>query len=593
MNLAESGEQTQSMGTGSTIPRWLWLSFALLLVLGIGFRVVNIDRKVYWVDEVYTSLRMAGYTETEFTEQVFTGAEWTATDLMTYQIPTPARGWDDTLNALRGNAEHAPLYFLLARAWTEWWCYSVASIRSLSVLFSLLMFPAGYWLCRELRLSPLVTGITLSFIALSPLHVLYAQEARQYSLWTLWIVLSSAVLLWALRCGNSEEDKRRSPLPWLIYSLTVALGLYTHLLFGLVIVTHAVYVVILTCSDRGSRGDKDDGAEQEASNTPFESTLTLSTPHLKLKTEPTPPPSQEGNPPNPPNPPTPHTPPHFPLALLLALLAFTPWFLVILSGVGQIQKTTSFLTEQYSLSRMVDVWFLNLNRVFVDRELGAANILLVVLVIYALAIVWREAPVRTRWFVVLLVGLPFLLLVIPDLAMGGQRSLRIRYLIPSYLGMQLAIAHLLTVRSWPSWSGLPVGRSSWRKTCWQAVLVVLLMLSLTACWQSSQAQVWWNKSLPKSHYLPDVAEIINQSPTALIITDDEPIHLLSFSYLLSPDTRLRPVSQPRQLPQEQDFHGAFLFLPSETLQRQLVQYGGYGLTPLYRDDTTTYLWQLD
>jgi uncharacterized membrane protein len=31
-----------------------------LLVLGIFFRFVNIDRKIYWGDEVFTSLRISG-----------------------------------------------------------------------------------------------------------------------------------------------------------------------------------------------------------------------------------------------------------------------------------------------------------------------------------------------------------------------------------------------------------------------------------------------------------------------------------------------------------------------------------------------------
>ena len=35
--------------------------FVVLLVLGIFFRFVNIDRKIYWHDEAYTSLRVAGY----------------------------------------------------------------------------------------------------------------------------------------------------------------------------------------------------------------------------------------------------------------------------------------------------------------------------------------------------------------------------------------------------------------------------------------------------------------------------------------------------------------------------------------------------
>src|SRR6478672_10132474 len=44
-----------------------------LLVLGIYFRFVNLDRKVYWLDETHTSLRISGYTEPEFIQEIFAG----------------------------------------------------------------------------------------------------------------------------------------------------------------------------------------------------------------------------------------------------------------------------------------------------------------------------------------------------------------------------------------------------------------------------------------------------------------------------------------------------------------------------------------
>ena len=41
---------------------WLRVLLITLLVLGIFFRLVNLDRKVYWYDEGFTSLRVGGYT---------------------------------------------------------------------------------------------------------------------------------------------------------------------------------------------------------------------------------------------------------------------------------------------------------------------------------------------------------------------------------------------------------------------------------------------------------------------------------------------------------------------------------------------------
>ncbi|MEG3894728.1 hypothetical protein QT989_03590 [Microcoleus sp. SVA1_B6] len=36
-----------------------------VLVIGVFFRFANLDRKFYWIDETYTSLRVSGYTEAE------------------------------------------------------------------------------------------------------------------------------------------------------------------------------------------------------------------------------------------------------------------------------------------------------------------------------------------------------------------------------------------------------------------------------------------------------------------------------------------------------------------------------------------------
>ncbi|TAH23711.1 MAG: hypothetical protein EAZ10_12665, partial [Oscillatoriales cyanobacterium] len=49
-----------------------WLRFLIIAVLAIGilFRFVNLDRKFYWIDENYTSLRVSGYTEAEIIKQI-------------------------------------------------------------------------------------------------------------------------------------------------------------------------------------------------------------------------------------------------------------------------------------------------------------------------------------------------------------------------------------------------------------------------------------------------------------------------------------------------------------------------------------------
>jgi uncharacterized membrane protein len=42
----------------------------VILVRGMFFRFANLQKKVYWIDEGYTSLGISGYTESEFIQEV-------------------------------------------------------------------------------------------------------------------------------------------------------------------------------------------------------------------------------------------------------------------------------------------------------------------------------------------------------------------------------------------------------------------------------------------------------------------------------------------------------------------------------------------
>jgi len=216
--------------------RWGYGAIALLLAFGISIRVLHLDRKVYWHDEVFTSLRVAGYLGSAVAADVFTGESVTAADLLTYQRLNPERSWLDTLTALADHPEHPPLYYLLARGWVSLWGSSITAFRSLSVVFSLLALPWGWWLGRTLFGPGLTPWLFLGLLAVSPVHVLYAQEAREYSLWVLTTLLSSTALLQAVKPGRSWH--------WVSYGLALTLGFYTSLLMGVVALAHGIYLAL-------------------------------------------------------------------------------------------------------------------------------------------------------------------------------------------------------------------------------------------------------------------------------------------------------------------------------------------------------------
>lgn len=496
----------------------------VLLILGVFFRFYNLGDKVYWYDETQTSLRISGHTRTELVQQVFDGRVISVAELhRQYQYPNADRTLTDTLNALKGSPEHAPGYFLLARFWLQTFGSSVTTIRLLSVLISLLAFPAIYWLSWELWGDRRVAWAAVALIALSPLHVLYAQEARQYSLWAVTILLSSGALLAALRRGTI--------VPWGIYALTVAASLYTHILSGLVLMSHGIYVLLTSLS----------------------STQTFRKSFLPYL-----------------------------LASLAGALLFAPWLWVMVTGFDRFAENTASVGVRRPLLPLI--WALNLSRIFFDLNQGPSLInpvlyLTAALAVYALVVLGRHTPPRVWLFILTLIGVTGLALLVPDIVFGGRRSSITRYVIPCFLGIQLAVAFLLTVKL--------ASEQRRERKYWRYAAIALIFSGILSCGVSAQFPVWWHKSFAKSRYNPQIAEIVNRSDRPLVISDEIHGQVLSLSHLLEPDVQLQLLVEP-SVPRVAEGGGdRFLYRPSESL-RQGIEQQNYRLEPVFK----TWLWKL-
>ncbi len=487
------------------------------IFVGLLLRVVGLADNVYWVDEVHTALRLAGYTK-ETVVPLLTQPT-TAGELTPFQ--GTAAALPDTLRALAQHPEHPPLYYLMA-----WGTLAlgrsalgfVGGLRGVSVFWGLWALPATYWLCWELWRSPRVSALALALVTLSPLHVLYAQEAREYSLWTSMILFSSAVLLRSLRRGGGGR--------WAVYGITVVLGLYSHLLFGVVMLAHGSYVLITTRSKPGRCGA-------------------------------------------------------YVLATALAIAAFLPWVWVGLQRLGQMSAVADAVQRDTSLGYLINVWSRNLNRVFFNGDWGTANLLILGLALYGLYFLWHSSPrPASALFVGLLVAIPALTLLVPDLVLGGIRSTRIRYLIPVYLGVQLAIAHLFV--------GQLQRRRSWAKQIWGLGLAAILLGSGGASLASTQTPLSWAKS-DKSAYYPAMAEAINASEAPWVISDSSVTYLLALARLLKPTTTLQLVEASNL--GSQLGPTVFLFDPSPPLKRAIRR--RYGPLQLRVEQNSGFqLWQL-
>ncbi len=524
----------------------------ILLLLGMFFRFVNLDRKVYWHDEVYTSLRVSGYTEAELVQQVVNADEIGVEDLQKYQHINPEKGLVDTIKGLAAEEPQlTPIYYILVRFWVQWFGDSVAVTRSFSAVISLLVFPGLYWLCLELFQSSLTGWIAIALMTVSPFHVLYAQEARHYSLWTVTILLSSAALLRAMRL--------KTKLSWGMYAASVALGLYTFMFSGLVAISHGIYVVAI---ER------------------FRLSKTLVA---------------------------------FMLASLAGLLAIAPWIVVVITNLPEAQSSTAWLAEKLPLLVIIKGWIIqSFSPIFIDfwhsskflpylhlRYLNfgkSLSIALLILTVFSFYFLYHHAPKRVWLFILTLTGVTAIALIVPDLISGGRRSLTPRYLVPFYLGVQLAVAYLFA-------SKIITSNNIWRQKLWQLIMLALVSGGVLSCAISSQAEAWWNKISNEKN--PQIAYIINQANPSLLISDSEIGYVVSLSYLLDAKVRLMLFPQVRETESNipnlaEGFSDVFLFdspyhfkvlqTPSSQLRYELAKEQNYKIKPVYEEGG---LWRIE
>jgi uncharacterized membrane protein len=285
----------------------------------------------------------------------------------------------------RGHHPH-PLYFLLTYLWTSLWGNAIAVIRSFSAALSVLTLPVVYGLGMALFRCRLTAVLAVALVASSPFHVLYAQEARPYSLYLLLTVLSGWALVTALRTNQLWT--------WVAYGLTVMAGLYSFALFALVVLAHTVYGCLLHWGW-----------------------------HAKFR--------------------------RFLWATLAGSLTLVPWLVAVWPYSQTITRNTRWQTVSIGLDVRDRLHLLSLNftRPFIDFDwnygfsldqwlpYGLVVVATLALLIYATGFTLRHAPREAGLYVLLLIACPGLLLAVLDWGIDGAMAQITRYFAPAYIGL--------------------------------------------------------------------------------------------------------------------------------------------------------------
>jgi hypothetical protein len=198
------------------------------------------------------------------------------------------------------------------------------------------------------------------------------------------------------------------------------------------------------------------------------------------------------------------------------------------------------------------------------------------------------------------------MLLLPDLLFGGIRSSNARYLMPVWLAvvavlaiaLDQALARMSQTMAEDRASDAPLviwsRQGGARVLLWSAV-VCLVALPMATNILHAQQQAPWTKSLSIS--LPEVAKIINQSASPLIVGNQErhhPGNLFALANLLKPETKMQLVPIALESSWKLPTHRGDVYLYSPTDQfRKALEKNNQVKTRLVAEDLFLQLWKVE
>lgn len=226
----------------------LKIHLGLLLIwilLGSGLRLLNLDGKPPWTDEIATLVFSLGNS---FKTVPLSQAIDIET-LLTPLKPNSQGSFQSVFQYLMDESTHPPIYFWLTHGWLKLFpiqdgLVSLWGARSLAVCFGIMTIPSIFLLSYLSFNSLIASQISAALMAFSPYGIYLSQEARHYTLPLLLIIISLGYLTIAIRKITQHSSLDFGFIfTWVIIN---GLGLAVHYFFGLVIVAEALTLLSFT-----------------------------------------------------------------------------------------------------------------------------------------------------------------------------------------------------------------------------------------------------------------------------------------------------------------------------------------------------------
>lgn len=133
---------------------------------------------------------------------------------------------------------HPPFYHILLWFWTRGLGFTETSTRMLSVIFAVATVFLCFFLLKRIFTYP-ISLLSALFLATSPLHIYYSQEARMYAETAFFALLSIYFFIKIITDGSKKQTKT-----WIGYSISTLILIYSEYLPIFLILAQNVIVFL-------------------------------------------------------------------------------------------------------------------------------------------------------------------------------------------------------------------------------------------------------------------------------------------------------------------------------------------------------------
>ncbi len=201
----------------------------IIILFAAGIRSINIGKFGLYGDEKYSlmvvnGISWEGATQHEIFKRTENGA--LATKYFTPKQFWNALSFSDIDEALiRTDNGNSSSYYALLYIWKSVFGQSDAALRAMGVLFDCLTIGLIFIFCVNILQLPTVGLLAGFFAAIEPFMIAYSHQVRNYPM-GIFLTLLSVFLFFKIL--KNETEKKENKWYFIIYGITILLGILSH-----------------------------------------------------------------------------------------------------------------------------------------------------------------------------------------------------------------------------------------------------------------------------------------------------------------------------------------------------------------------------